>query len=80
MDVYLAMAPNSFLNGTTPACPSGFSTGTSTMTTRHYRQIVMMISHFLEKVANRAYYTLGDPYDIDLDSALPNWGQFTSIM
>jgi hypothetical protein len=80
VDVYLAMAPNAFLNGSAPACHAGYSTGPSTMTTRHYRQIVMMISHFLEKVADRAYYTLGDPYGIDLDSASPNWGWFTSIM
>ncbi len=80
VDVYLAMAPNDFLTGLKPACPAGYSTRSSIMTTRHYWQIVMMISHFLGKVSDRAYYTLGDPYDIDLDAASPNWLLFTNIM
>ncbi len=80
VDVYLAMAPNDFLTRLKPVCPSRYSTGSSIMTTRHYRQIVMMISHFLGKVSDRAYYTLGDPYDIDLDAASPNWSLFTNIM
>jgi len=35
---------------------------------------------FLGKVSDQAYYTLGDPYDIDLDAASPNWSLFTNIM
>ena len=49
VDIYLAMAPNDFLTRLKPACLSGYSTGSSIMTMRHYWQIVMMISHFLAR-------------------------------
>ncbi len=68
VDVYLAMAPNSFLTGFTPACSPRYSTGSSIMSTRHYRQIIMMLAHFLGKIPDRAYYTLDNPNDINLDA------------
>jgi hypothetical protein len=80
LDVYLAMAPNNFLSGDTPARPAGYSTGSSLMSTRHYRQIVAMIAHFLGKVSERAYYTLEEPDDIDLDGTSLNWELFTNVM
>lgn len=80
LDVYLAMAPDDFLSGLTPARPAGYTTGSSIMSTRHYRQIVVMIAHFLAKVSDRAYYTLGDVEDIDLEATSQNWGLFSNIM
>src|SRR5216683_2894671 len=47
VDVYLAMAPKSFLTGFTPACASRYSTRSSIMSMRHYCQIIMMVVHFL---------------------------------
>ncbi len=35
VDMYLAMAPNSFLTGFTSACPSGYSTGSLIISMRH---------------------------------------------
>ena len=49
-DVYLAMAPNKFLRGYFTPVRAGYSTGESVMSTRHYRQTVIMIAHFLELV------------------------------
>ncbi len=80
VDVYLAMAPNSFLTGFTPARPSGYSTGSSIMSMRHYRQIVIMLAHFLGKIPDRAYYTLDDPNNIDLDATSLTWGLFTNVL
>ena len=80
VDVYLAMAPNSFLTGFTPTHPPGYSTGSLIMSMRHYRQIVMMLAHFLGKIPDWAYYTLDDPNDIDLDATSPTWGLFTNVL
>lgn len=74
-DVYLAMAPNEFLRGHFTPVRAGYSTGESVMSTRHYRQTVIMISHFLECVPELAFHNPADKYDQSLDSASPDFGQ-----
>jgi hypothetical protein len=49
-DIFLAMAPNAFLNGYITPSPAGRSSGTSTMSARHYRQAIMMLVYFLAKI------------------------------
>jgi hypothetical protein len=79
-EVYLAMAPNEFLGAHFEPCTAGYSTGSSVMSRRHYRQMVMMFAHFLPMIRDHAYYTIGDVYDQDLDGNEPNWGYTTNIM
>ncbi len=80
VDVYLAMAPNSFLTRFTPACLPRYSTGLSIISIRHYQQIVMMLAHFLGKIPDQAYYTLNNPNDIDLDATSLTQRQFTNVL
>jgi len=79
-DVYLAMAPNEFLRGHSEMKPAGYSTGPSVMSRRHYRQIVMMLAHFLSLIPQLAYITNGEVYDQDLEREKPRWSDMTNIM
>jgi hypothetical protein len=67
-DIYLAMAPNEFISGDYEACRPGHSTGSSMMSRRHYRQVVMMLTHFLEGLPERSYMNTQSVYKQDLDS------------
>jgi hypothetical protein len=79
-DVYLAMAPNDFLGGTSELCAAGHSTGSSVMSRRHYRQMVMMFAHFVADIPSLAYDTLGNIYRLDLEEKSPAWWTITNIM
>ena len=81
-DVFLAMAPNELLSGQSQMCAAGHSTGRSTMTTRHYRQLVMMFAHFLAEIPTMAFYNVypGSVYKTDLEGAEPKWDQTTNVM
>jgi hypothetical protein len=79
-DVYLTMAPNEFLAGHVELCSAGYSTGSSIMARRHYRQMVMMLAHFLSKIPELAYIVTGDGYDQNLEDEEPVWIMVTNIM
>jgi hypothetical protein len=76
-DVFLAMAPNEFLRGHTRPSPPGHSSASPLMSKRHYRQVVMMIVHFLARVPERAFHNVNSVYELELDSLTPD---FESIM
>ena len=79
-EVYLAMAPNEFLLGHYEVTPAGHSSGSSTMSRRHYRQMVMMFSHFLSMISHLAYNEVGDGYGQDLEANRAAWSLVTNIM
>jgi hypothetical protein len=59
-DVFLAMAPNSFLQGETTSTRRRRSSASSVMSRHHYRQTVMMIAHFLGQLPDLSYLTSHD--------------------
>ena len=80
-EVYLAMAPNEFLQSRhQAACRPGHSTGPPNPSQRHYRQLVMMLAHFLEKLPQRAHYNVRSVYEQDLIGASPNWRRVTDCL
>jgi hypothetical protein len=79
-DVYLAMAPNDFLLGRFTPCRAGYSTGPSAMSQVHYRQIVMMLAHFLADIPELPYLNISDVYDQDLEDPKAAWSMVTNIM
>lgn len=79
-DVYLTMAPNEFLAGHFEPCPAGHSTGSSIMSRRHYRQIVMMLAHFVSMIPRLAYSNVESIYQQDLEHEDPQWWKVTEIM
>jgi hypothetical protein len=78
--VYLTMAPNEFFLGSFQPYAAGYSTGPSTMSRRHYRQIVMMLVFFLAKIPQLSYSNIGDVYDQDLEFSSPMWSMITNVM
>ena len=78
-EVYLAMVPLEFLSGGDILGDAGATKGTSIMSRRHYRQVVMMLAYFLDKLEQCAYYIRKD-YDQDLDCAKPMWSETTNVM
>jgi hypothetical protein len=79
-DVFLAMAPNEFLDGHYQPTRAGFSTGSPQMAKRHYRQTVMMFAHFLAQVRELPYYNNESVYTLDLDSEVPNFHELTDVL
>lgn len=81
-DVFLAMAPNGFLRGDreTERSPPGHGSASPLMSKRHYRQMVMMIAHFLAKLPERSYYNHGNIYDLKLDTAKANFEDVTETL
>jgi hypothetical protein len=79
-DVFLAMAPNDYLRGETEPCRVGFASGSPLMSRRHYRQVVMMMAHFLEKIPHRAFANQHSVYGQDLESARPNFDEITNVL
>lgn len=74
-DVFLAMAPNGFVYrraGWSPG-PRTPSSSSPLMRRRHYRQVVMMLAHFLSKITDLAFYTSEPVYKQDLDSEKPKF-------
>jgi hypothetical protein len=82
-DIFLAMAPKGFLSrqpDRSDPCAPGYSTGSSVMSTRHYRQLVIMIVYFLCQLSERSYVTYDDLYNQDLASIEPQWEYVTDAM
>jgi hypothetical protein len=79
-DVYLAMAPNDFLIGHLTPCRAGYCTGSSTMTQQHYRQMVMMLAHFLADIPELSYLNIRNVYDQDLEDPKAAWSMVTNVM
>jgi hypothetical protein len=79
-DVFLAMAPDAFLRGETEPCPAGFTSGSPVMSKRHYRQMVMMLAHFLECIPHLAFANTFSVYEQDLESSKPNFERITNIL
>lgn len=79
-NVFLAMAPNEFLRGEVMPTRAGHSSSSPTMSTRHYRQMVMMIAHFLERVPQLPFSNMGSVYDQDLNSEYPNFEDISNAL
>ena len=79
-DVFLAMAPKAFLQGHTQPCPPGRASASPLMSKRHYRQMVMMIAHFLALLPERPYDNVRSVYEMDLESSKPNFEHVTDTL
>ena len=79
-DVYLAMAPKEFFQDNFVPTKAGYSTGPSTMSTRHYRQVVMMLAHFLAKVSALSFFNVVEVYRQSLDSPKPHFSRVTDVL
>jgi hypothetical protein len=79
-DVFLGMAPRSFVSGGGERCEAGASSGSSRMSKRHARMATLMMLHFLTKVRNRWFSVQGDVYEYDVDSWEIPWGRVSSVM
>jgi hypothetical protein len=79
-DVYLAMVPREFLQGHFVPAPAGTSSGSPLMSTRHYRQVAMMLAFFLCKVTHLSFTIFTDVYDQDLSSGEPHFEYITDAL
>jgi hypothetical protein len=79
-DIFLAMAPKTFLKRTEQRCASGYSSGPSQMSRRHARQVILMVIHFLGKIEALSYVSYLDPYEQDLDCDNKEWEQLNSAL
>ncbi|KAH9018524.1 hypothetical protein EDB84DRAFT_1442390 [Lactarius hengduanensis] len=79
-DIFLAMAPREFLSSNTGHSPPGHSTGPSLLSRRHYRQVVMMMAHFLQDIPDRSYSNIRNVYSQDLDAEDPKWVKVTNAL
>ena len=79
-DVFLAMAPNDFLRGRVKPCPPGHSSGSPVMSKCHYRQMMMMLAHFLAAVPQQEIFNVREVYKQDLDSSDPRFEQITNLL
>ena len=79
-DVYLAMVPNEFFDGRTSFTAARRSKASTIMSTRHYRQIVMMFAHFLADIPLLSYHNLSGVYKQKLDTPEPKWANTTDVM
>jgi hypothetical protein len=70
-DVFLAMAPRGFFRRGFATCAPGFATGSGTMSTRHYRQMVMMFAHMLAQLPQRSFLNTGSVYEQKLNGSTP---------
>lgn len=79
-DVFLAMVPNNFLDDHTIPTRAGYTTGKSSMPTRHYRQMVMMLAHFLSRIPELAFHNPGGVYKQSLNSDVADFSMVTNAM
>jgi hypothetical protein len=79
-DVFLAMAPNGFLDGHFQPTRAGYSTGPSTMSKRHYRQTAMMLVHFLAQIEELSFLNTDPVYDQNLNSDDPKFHLITDVL
>ncbi|KAH8980399.1 hypothetical protein EDB86DRAFT_2835364 [Lactarius hatsudake] len=69
-DVFVAMAPNTFIRCEEEPCGAGYNTGRPQLSRRHYRQVVMMFAHFLAKIPELSFATPWgrSVYELNLES------------
>jgi len=79
-DVFLAMAPNEFLEDNFQATPAGYSTGSSRMSRRHYRQTAMMFAQFLARMPELSFLNSAPVYNQDLDSEAAQFTNITDVL
>lgn len=79
-NVFLAMAPNEFLRGHYQPTRAGYSTGPSMMSRRHYRQVAMMLTHFLAGVRELPFVNTESVYSLDLESDVPDFHGITDVL
>ena len=79
-DVFLAMAPRSFVANEQEPRPAGYSSGSSRMSTRHSRMVTLMLLHFLPKTRHRSFAVNGDIYKHDIDKGEIGWGGICAAM
>ena len=73
-NVFLAMAPKQFFRGCFIPSKLGCSSGSSVLSTCHYRQIIIMFAHFLSKIPLCSYLNNQSIYEQDLKCKNPNLG------
>lgn len=81
--VFIAMAPKTFARRRDQRCAAGYSSGASQMPRRHYRQVVLMLLHFLANIKDRSYVNFGDDselFAVDLDCEAINWKCVSTAM
>jgi hypothetical protein len=79
-DVFLAMAPEEFLTGRGRTRQPKKPSGSSRMSKRHYRQMVIMLAYFLAEMGRHPYIRLGRPYDLDLESKDAEFDKLTDVL
>jgi hypothetical protein len=77
-DVWLAMAPWSYIDGMANDVPAGHVTGDTRMTAAHYRMMVMFFAHVLSKIPDRPF-TCDSPYGVSLTDARAHFTLYTNI-
>ncbi|KAH9028468.1 hypothetical protein EDB83DRAFT_2678647 [Lactarius deliciosus] len=81
-DVFVAMAPNTFIWCEVEPCRAGHNTGRPQLSRRHYRQVVMMFAYFMAKIPELSFATPQGTsvYELNLESAKVKWDQVTNIL
>ncbi|KAH8977123.1 hypothetical protein EDB86DRAFT_3093129 [Lactarius hatsudake] len=81
-DVFVAMAPNTFIWCEVEPCGAGHNTGRPQLSRRHYRQVVMMFAYFMAKIPELSFATPRGKsvYELNLESATVKWDQVTNIL
>jgi hypothetical protein len=79
-DVFLAMAPHELLEDHFQPTRAGYSTGSSQMSKRHYRQTVMMLVHFLACMPELSFLNTAPVFEQDLDSDAPKFEDITNVL
>lgn len=78
-EVWLAMAPWTFLDGMADDIAPGHVTGDTRMSGPHYRMIVMFFAYVLASLEDRPF-TCDDPYGPSLSNSDVNINLYTNIM
>ena len=78
-DVWLAMAPWAFVDGSDDNVPAGHVTGDTRLSTPHYRMLVMFFAYHLAFISDRAF-TCDNKYGPSLTDANPSFSLYTNIM
>lgn len=81
-DVFLAMAPDEFIaNPAARRDARKRAAGSSRMSRRHYRQVVIMLAFFMSSLERHPFIRLRqDPYEIDLESGKEKFDEFTDAL
>ncbi|KAH8980171.1 hypothetical protein EDB86DRAFT_3088142 [Lactarius hatsudake] len=81
-DVFVAMAPNTFIRCEEEPCVAGYNTGRPQLSRRHYRQVVMMFAYFMAKIPELSFATPRgrSVYELNLESVSVKWDQVTNVL